>query len=423
MQRDLTMAETCDTGTKPADRHPDRNRGAFAPAPGRPDFDLAIGCGNYPVAVRVARMMACAAPDDPELAAVSKSIWRTGDLSVGASLSRMAQCLDSRDLSRVDERFHRSVKANRPELMPPHWMRDALLEARTLQTFIERGELGNAQAFLKRPDLVGHRYYVPRFRALQHFVNFNADPEYRRVFSENCIVVSQIIPDVPENSTVDINENVLDDLRRIAEWSEAVDLVVPASDLDLYPADAAKKLRSGIIDSKNFTVLLERWGKRTVKAFFMCWEDMLNKNLVEPLYGIPAGCFDSATSRTHFHINEIIAGPVLGPHYHSAQRHDKLSFPFLAAVYYPRSVPKSVTRAGYLEIGRPEFAVPFKPVCIEYRPVAGSLIVFPAFAYHGVLPIDRAPRYSINIDFYMKPAAAPTWKVSEFAERRMRAVG
>ncbi len=118
---------------------------------------------------------------------------------------------------------------------------------------------------------------------------------------------------------------------------------------------------------------------------------------------------------TRYHVNEILAGPVIGPHYHSGHRFDRMLFPVLSAVYYPRTVAENdESKAGYLEFGRPEFALPFEPACVAFRPVAGSLIIFPAFANHGVIPIEQAPRYSINIDAYLKPREAASWEVAEF---------
>lgn len=359
--------------------------------------------------------MACLEPSDPELANVSTSIWRTGDLSVGASFARMAQCLDPVNSLRVNERIHRSVKAGRPDLMPPHWMRDVLFEARAVQVFIEKGQLSNARSFLDRPDLLGHRYYVPRFRALKHFVNFNIDANYRNSFMRNCISVSMIKPASASVSHLEYHQKILDSLLGIAKWTESRDTIVSSGELENYPNNVEKKIRSGHIFSSEFGDSLNKWKDQVINNFSSCWDGILRSGMVEGLYGFSGEHFDNALSRTHFHVNEILAGPVLGPHYHSAHRHDELRFPFLSAVYYPRSVPKNdASKAGYLEFGRPEFVIPFEPSCADFRPVAGSLIVFPAFAYHGVIPIETAPRYSINIDFYLKRRDAPTWMVSEF---------
>lgn len=379
------------------------------------DLARVLRSNDNETAVRLARSMACLEPNDPGLAIVSKAIWKTGDLSISASFARMAQCLDPVDDSQKNDRFHRSVKAGRPSLMPPHWMRDVLFEAETLQTFIEKEQLSAARSFLRRSDLAGHRYYVPRFRALQHFINFNTDSNYRSAFMRNCLVISMIKSTNSSVNDSNYHQGILDGILDIAKWTEERDTVISTGGLEAYPNNVEKRIRSGRISGADFTDELNVWKDVVLQSFSYCWNSILKNEMVEALFGISGRHFDDAISRTHFHVNEIVAGPVLGPHYHSAHRHDELRFPFLSAVYYPRSVPKNdISKAGYLEFGRPEFVIPFEPSCANFRPVTGSLIVFPAFAYHGVVPIDTAPRYSINIDFYLKPKDAPTWMVSEF---------
>lgn len=374
----------------------------------------AIGNADSVATERLARSIACLAPHDPAVVATSDRLARADHLDVWAPYARMARFLDPANSGRAADRFHRAAKANRPDLMPPHLVRDVLFEARSLQRLIQDAGPAAACAYLQRPELLGNRTYVPRFRALRHFARFNADAEYRTAFLQNCIATSEIDPASGSDNGPDYNQVILDDLIGIANLKEKTDTVFSTGELGAYPANVDKRIRASKVSTLKFTPALIAWRDAISRRLMAYWQHVVDSDLVRSLYGFSAEQMTDCSASVSYHVNEILNGPVLGPHYHSGHRFDEMDFPLLSAVYYPRTVPKNEqTKAGYLEFGRPEFALPFEPACVEYRPIAGSLIIFPAFAYHGVIPIDRGPRYSINLDVYLRPANAASAAVSE----------
>lgn len=370
--------------------------------------------GDTDTAVRLARSIACLAPDDPVVLSTSQRVQATGHLDTCASFARMVYFLDPSSDTCAGDRLHWPAKANRPDLMPPHWMRDVLLEAVTLQRLLQQSGAEAACEYLRRPDLIGNRFYMPRFRALRHFARFNADPAYRASFVRDCILVTNLTPADRADPAPEVNQVILDNFVEIADLTEKTDTVVATGELDAYPTNVEKRIRANRIATGTFTPVLNAWKTFVSNSFRAYWRHLTAAGHVQDLYGFAADRASNCQVSTRYHMNEILAGPVIGPHYHSGHRFDHMIFPLLSAVYYPRTIAENdTTKAGYLEFGRPEFTLPFEPACLSFRPVAGSLIVFPAFAYHGVIPIDRAPRYSINIDAYLKPREAASWEVSE----------
>lgn len=370
---------------------------------------------NGDSARRLLRSIACMVPHDPGLVSDWRTALKTSHPDICASLARMAQCLEPFDRNHFRDRLHYSAKANRPDLMPPHWMRDVLSEAVTLQRLLQDRGLSAAGDFLKCQNLSGKSYYLPRFRALLHFVKFNADPTYKANYLRNCIAVANFHSSGRRSTCVDINQAILDDFIEIARFKEKIDTVISSGELGTYPTNVEKKIRASEIPVDRFTPKLNEWREFLVKSVQLYWKNLIKSDMVSELYGFSTIRSSDCSMSINYHINEILAGPVIGPHYHSGHRFDEVQFPVLSAVYYPKTITKNeVSNAGYLEFGRPEFALPFEASCVRYRPVAGSLIIFPAFAYHGVVPIDQAPRYSINVDVYLKPESSSSWQVSEF---------
>ncbi len=81
---------------------------------------------------------------------------------------------------------------------------------------------------------------------------------------------------------------------------------------------------------------------------------------------------------------------------------------WLSAVYYvdlPRSIdPADATRAGWLHLGQPE-AHPELPVLRWVAPVAGRLVVFPSYLWHGTAAFhDDSARLTIAFDLVPTPA-------------------
>lgn len=367
------------------------------------------------------RSWACLRPDDPDLVAVSALMPTDRLPDTSAALARMAQCLAPADPALPKERIHRSIKARRPDLMPPHWMRDVMVEAEALQATIQDAGLAAAREFLRRPDLVGHRCYMPRFRALRHLVLFNTEPAYRASFLQHSLRTDGIFPDGRTVDGRDANQAVLHELSEVSDWEDVVDTVIPSEALDAYPTDVEKRIRAGKLAAGQLAAALSRsailnsWHRQIIRSFDSYWQTQLRFDLVRDHFGFRRKRTPKNISGIILHINEILSGPALGPHYHSGHRYDSMNFPLLSGVYYPTTIPENaVSKAGYLEIGRPDFQVPFDPVRVTVRPVAGSLIMFPAFAYHGVVPIDRSPRHSINIDVYVRARNTASWSVAEF---------
>ena len=146
------------------------------------------------------------------------------------------------------------------------------------------------------------------------------------------------------------------------------------------------------------------WRKSIESRCVSFWFHLIKNDLTKDLYGIDSRYAAEAEFDVRYHINEILAGPVLGPHYHSGSAgYDIAAYPLASAVYYPRTVPEDhASKAGYLELGRPNFGTVFEPETLAIRPVAGHIVMFPAFAFHGVVPINQSPRYSINIDLHAR---------------------
>lgn len=364
---------------------------------------------------RLVRSIACLVPDAPGVVTDWHAVLGVGHADICASFARMAHCLDPSDGNHAKNRFHYAAKANRPDLMPPHWIRDVLSEAVTLQRVLQDRGLSAANDFLNCPGLSGEKYYLPRFRALRHFVRFNIDPNYRASYLKNCIVVTKFLSNTTNPSDVNSEDIILRDVLNIAQLTEKIDTVISSGELDAYPTNVEKRIRDGDISNSKFTNELNKWRDFVTESLMVYWKNLNDAGLVSELYGFSAERSADCSASIKFHVNEILAGPVIGPHYHSGHRFDQAKFPILSAVYYPKSIARNdSSKAGYLEFGRPEFALPFEANRVTFRPVAGSLIIFPAFAYHGVVPIDQAPRYSINIDVYLKPESSASWEVSEF---------
>jgi hypothetical protein len=310
------------------------------------------------------------------------------------------------------------VKAGRPDRMPPHWMRDVMVDTQTLKSHIKQGDMKGAMAFLDTPELAGHKRYMPEFRALQHFVRFNMDSEYREEFSNNCIVVFPITNKPDPKTGVDPNPGILEGLVGVADWSEKNDTIVAANNLDAYPIKADKRIRSGQLPSNKIPNDLLPWQKLVQDACIYYWRHQMKKGTMKTLFGVNNEKATNVNYALSYHLNEILSGPVLGPHYHTGnQGNAQAVFPLISAVFYPKTIPENPkTKSGYLEIGRPNFPTSFEPFTQTVRPIAGHLVVFPAFAFHGVVPIEESPRYSVNIDCYVRPASATTFSVTNFFE-------
>ncbi len=354
--------------------------------------------------------MACIAPEDPGIARVLRLTSWNADLDTTASLARMAVCLDPADSTLPSERIHRSAKAKRPDLLPPHWIRDVLAEAQALQSVIQTSGLEAARSFIANPELAGHRTYLPRFHALKHFVRFNTEPGYRAVFLRNCLSAIALLPERAPAGTPDANGIILKDLAGIAKWVDRTDTIVPGKSLPIYAGTVEKRMLAGKLRNATFTDVLRKWRQAIVDHSVEFWRRQHKASLVGSLYGRWSDRLEDCDAGITFHINKILSGPVIGPHYHSAHRYDEQEFPMISGVYYPETIQQDdATKAGYLEFGRPDFPVPFEPVRVTFRPVAGTLILFPAFAYHGVIPIKQGPRYSVNLDVYLKPQQSNSW--------------
>lgn len=353
---------------------------------------------------RFARRWACYFPDDPALLHAEAAMLKIEDHELAASFARMSVVFDQTNPKRHGQRIHRAVKASRPNLMPAHRMRDVMWDTDTLKKHIRDGDLVGAKAFLDQPELAGHRFYMPEFRALRHFVLFNLDPEYRTTFTKNCVIVTPIIQTPHPETGADWNAAILDELVRAADWSEKTDTVLPVEGLSAYPPEAERRLRAGTLSSKNFPEGLGDWRRLIESRCASFWSHLIEKNLTQDLFGISAERAADRRGSIGYHINEILQGPVIGPHYHSGtQPYNQAAFPLVSAVFYPKTVPEAPgTRAGYLELGRPNFATAFEPKTLTVRPIAGQMVLFPAFAFHGVIPIDESPRYSVNIDLYLQ---------------------
>lgn len=77
---------------------------------------------------------------------------------------------------------------------------------------------------------------------------------------------------------------------------------------------------------------------------------------------------------------------------------------FLSAIYYA-DIPEVMVgedgpRAGWLEVGRPDFDIDMADEDIFYiEPKVGKLILFPSYFFHAVLPTrNKRPRVSIAFD-------------------------
>ena len=381
---------------------------------------LTFACRNkdHETIDRSLKRWACASPDDQDLAAASTALRKVENLEISASIARMAWVLDPTDPEKQDEIIHCAVKASRPYLMPPHWMRDVMWDTAKLKNFITNGDMLGAKAFLDQPNLAGHRYYMPEFRALRHFVRFNVDPEYRNSFIKNCVIVLPIIQTPHPETGLDWNAAILEDLIGAAKWSEKTDTVVPAKGLSAYPSQAEKRLRAGLISNKDLPDSLRAWQKLIESRCVSFWAHLIERDLTQDLYGISAERAAEGQCSITYHVNEILAGPVIGPHYHSGtQGYHNAAFPFISAVFYPQTISEAPeTKAGYLELGRPNFATPFEPKTLTIRPVAGNLVMFPAFAFHSVIPIEESPRYSVNINLNIRRKGTEGGSIMGFFE-------
>ena len=83
---------------------------------------------------------------------------------------------------------------------------------------------------------------------------------------------------------------------------------------------------------------------------------------------------------------------------------------YLSAIYYV-DVPDEMygpdgSRAGWLEIGRPDIDIGFRDEDVMYvEPIVGKLIVMPAYIFHAVLPTSNPrARVSIACDIMLSPA-------------------
>lgn len=377
----------------------------------------AVRSNDEETSERMARTVACLSPDNTGIAGISKLIAGVKYLDTSASLSRMAQILDPADETHLGDRVHRSIKAIRPDLMPPHWMRDVMRETETLQDLIQRAGLPAAHRYVRQAGLIGNRFYMPRFRALRHFVLFNADAEYRATFVTTSVRERKVSTGHEPEDGMIATRQVLDHLMAMADWAEATDTIVTPAGLHLPPGEDMKRIRASRLSTERFSPLLLKWKKQITQELNAYWAHQVRTGQVLELFGFPISDPQDVVVHITFNINEIISGSVLGPHYHSGHQYNTMMFPVLSAVYYPDDVPENnETSAGYLEIGRPDFRVPFEPECLTVRPTAGNLIMFPAFAYHGVVPIDQGPRRSVNLDVYLKPRGASSWRISEFFE-------
>lgn len=375
----------------------------------------ALQARDFGTVDRMARTMACLRPDDPEIVEVSHRLPAGENLNTRAAVGRMAQCLDPSEPLLHRERIHRSIKANRPDLMPPHWMREVMFEADRLQTILQAAGLDAALTYLENPELAGHRHYMPRFRALRHFVLFNAVPAYRDAFLKHSIRVVKYADGGSPPRGEAFHEELLQALVKSAAWRTRTDTIVVSEEMSAAQNNVRKRIRAGTIGNDGLPESVTNLKKFIYSVFGDYWFKHQKFNLTRELFGFNKKGRENVTSLMTLNINEILEGPVLGPHYHSGFRYDEELFALISGVYYPRSVPRNDdTRAGYLEIGRPDFVLPFEPICLTHRPVAGDLVLFPAFAYHGVVPIDQAPRYSVNIDVFLKPKNAASWSISEF---------
>ena len=297
---------------------------------------------NQEAIARSLKRWACVSPDDQDLADASTALRKVENLEISASIARMAWVLDPTDPEKQSEIIHRAVKAGRPDLMPPHWMRDVMWDTAKLKNFIANGDMLGAKAFLDQPNLAGHRYYMPEFRALRHFVRFNVDPEYRNSFIKNCVIVLPIIQTPHPETGLDWNAAILEDLIGAAKWSEKTDTVVPAKGLSAYPPEAEKRLRAGLISNKDLPDSLRAWQKLIESRCVSFWAHQIDKNLTEDLYGITAERAAEGQCSITYHVNEILAGPVIGPHYHSGtQGYHNAAFPFVSAVFYPKTIPEA----------------------------------------------------------------------------------
>lgn len=376
----------------------------------------AIRANDEETSERMARTVACLSPDSTSLAGIAKIAAGVKYLDTYASLSRMAQILDPADRTHLGDRVHRSIKAVRPDLMPPHWMRDVMREADTLQALILQAGLPAAHDFVRRADLVGSRFYMPRFRALRHFVLFNADSDYRERFVTTSIRERTVPPGRGSADEAIEDRQVLEHLLAMADWAEATDTIVSSEDNDSESSGGDKKrIRASRLPVEQFSPVLLKWKQQIHQELNAYWADQVQCGQISELFGFSIRDHEDVLFHVTFNINEIVSGSVLGPHYHSGHQYNTMVFPILSAVYYPDDIPENdKTKSGYLEIGRPDFQVPFEPTRLTVRPTAGKLIMFPAFAYHGVVPIDRGPRRSVNLDVYLKPKAASSWRISEF---------
>lgn len=368
-------------------------------------FKAAIQSKDYETAKRSSRQFACLPPDHSALPLIANGLLTTDDQHLMASFARMSLAFAPDNQERWDGLVHRGIKAGRPDLMPPHWARDLMCDTAKLKDYLKNGDLVGAKRFVENPDVVANQYYMPEFRALKHFVRYNVDVDYRETFNKKCVIVLPITTTPHPETGLDWNAAILEDLSSVAGWSEKQDTVVPGKDLKGYPLQAEKRIRASRLNPNQFPNSITNWRTIIANRCMSYWAHLANNGLLKDLYGITSDRNLDVQYGITFHINEILKGPVLGPHYHSeTASYSKSEFPFISAVFYPKTVAEDpIKRAGYLELGRPNFPTGFEPNTLAIRPVAGHLVLFPAFAFHGVIPIEESPRYSINIDFHVYP--------------------
>jgi len=360
--------------------------------------------------VETFRRRACVAPDDPALLElkVGGVGARLGDR---ASQLRMQQVLSGGETGYLALRMQRAVQAGRMDLMPPHWLTRCVAETAELKALVQSGDQQATDRFLADRSRETARRYFPEFRAIEFLHRTNSDPALSRA------VLPQLVQTgVPRASRQighewDDAATVLERLRAVARWEEKSDTISARLNSAPTGPGSTKRIRSGRFEDYSADPVVARLTANMRSVMARHWSRLADQGLVEECFGLAHDPPEQTECAVFLHVNEILAGPVLGPHIHSGTKLlAEGVYPMISGVFYPQDVPEDPdAQSGYIEFGRPDFEVPFKPLIRRIRPTEGMIALFPAFIYHGVVPIRDGPRYSVNVDAFFRRQGAASW--------------